>query len=328
MKTRMTQFILLGALALLVIQVVLIAPRQIRDESSAVSPTAAVNEPAPGPSINQSMKGMHMIETREGGKEWELWSERANSLRDKDLSELIAVRAIFFSNSGLTFTVTGQKGTVQVKTKNMRIEGDVVTRSSNGYVFKTSNLEYNSETRELLTDAPVEMLGPEDGVGHSLKLTGTGVKAQMREGTIHVQHDVKAEKTLDNSKKAFIRSNSGLFSGKERMAKFTGDVILDLDSMRITGPEAEFDYDPKKDSVRSVVFSSGAKVSDADKWATSQNLRVDFETNKFVFRGSPRLVQNNDELRGEEIIFLDGGKRVQVLRARAKVDEKRLEKVN
>jgi len=40
------------------------------------------------------------------------------------------------------------------------------------------------------------------------------------------------------------------------------------------------------------------------------------------------VVQNNDELRGEEIVFLDGGKRVQVQRARAKVDEKRLEKTN
>jgi lipopolysaccharide export system protein LptA len=104
------------------------------------------------------------------------------------------------------------------------------------------------------------------------------------------------------------------------------DVVLDMDSMRITGPEAKFEYDPKSDAVKSVYVSGGARVSDTDKWATAQNLSVDFQSNKFVFRGNPRVVQNNDELRGEEIVFLDGGKRVQVQRARANVDEKRMEK--
>jgi lipopolysaccharide export system protein LptA len=75
-----------------------------------------------------------------------------------------------------------------------------------------------------------------------------------------------------------------------------------------------------------VEFTGGARVSDSEKWATAQNLNVDFDSNRFIFRGNPRVVQNNDELRGEEIIFLDGGKQVQVRSARAKVDEKRLQK--
>jgi lipopolysaccharide export system protein LptA len=76
------------------------------------------------------------------------------------------------------------------------------------------------------------------------------------------------------------------------------------------------------------MFSGGARVSDADKWATAQNVMVDFEKDRFIFRGHPRVVQNNDDLRGEEIVFLDGGKRVRVKGARARVDEKKLEKVN
>ena len=98
--------------------------------------------------------------------------------------------------------------------------------------------------------------------------------------------------------------------------------------MRITGPEASFAYDSKRDLIKTVNFTGGARVSDADKWATAQNVRVDFETNRYVFRGNPRVMQNNDELRGEEIVFLDGGKRVQVKSARAKVDENRLEQKN
>ena len=94
--------------------------------------------------------------------------------------------------------------------------------------------------------------------------------------------------------------------------------------MRITGPEARFNYDPKTDVVKSVYVSGGTRVSDSEKWATSENVNVDFEQNKFVFRGDPRVVQNNDELRGDEIVFLDGGKQVDVRHARAKVDEKHI----
>jgi lipopolysaccharide export system protein LptA len=207
----------------------------------------------------------------------------------------------------------------------MRVEGNVVTRSSNGYTFRTEVMTYDSHSRLLTSTEPVEMNGPADAKGQSLKLTGVGMKADMNKSTMDVLSDVKAEKGLDDGRKVFIRSHRANFSGTGRTADFAGDVVLDMDTMRITGPAARFNYDSKRDLVKSVMFSGGARVSDSEKWATAQTVNVDFDENKFVFRGSPRVVQNNDELRGEEIVFLDGGKQVQVRRARAKVDEKRLE---
>lgn len=334
MRNRFVQIALSLALLLILIQVVLIAPSQIRDstagEASRAAPIPApeVNKGAGNGGVDQSLKDMHMIETHEGQKEWELWANQAASSKGNEVLELDAVRAVFFSDNGVTFNVTGKKGNVQVKSKNMRVEGDVVIRSSNGYTFKTPVMDYDSKIRRINADSRVEMIGPKDAQGHALKLTGSGMEAFLDKGSMEVKRDVRAEKALDNGRKALIKSHRSLFSAKDRTAKFTGDVVLDMDSMRITGPEAQFIYDSKKDIVKSVQFSGGARVSDQDKWATAQNVRVDFDTNRFVFRGNPRVVQNNDELRGEEIVFLDGGKRVQVQRARAKVDEKRLEKPN
>jgi LPS export ABC transporter protein LptC len=276
--------------------------------------------------VDQSINGMHMIETHEAAKEWELWSDRAVSLKAQEKLELEKVKAKFFSDSGVTFDVIGKKGIVETKAKNLKVEGDVVITSSNGYTFKTPAMNYDSAKRRIVTDQPVEMIGPKDANNNALKLTGVGMQASLVNSTMEVLRDVKAQKALEGDRKAVIRSHRSFFSGKDRTAKFLGDVILDMDNMRITGPEAQFLYDSKKDIVKNVIFTGGAKVSDADKWATAQNLNVDFEANRFVFRGNPRVVQNNDELRGEEIVFLDGGKRVQVSRARAKVDEKRLEK--
>ncbi len=269
-----------------------------------------------------------MIETQEGKKEWELWSGTATSIKDKEIIELDQVKALFFTDSGVTFTVTGERGTVQTKSKDLNVEGDVVVKSSNGYTFKTAEVSYASLSRLISTEERVEMVGPRDIKGHSLRLTGQAMQARLEEGTMEVMREVRAEKAIDDGRRALIRSQRAGFSANDRMAKFMGDVVLDLDSMRITGPEAQFQYDSKRDFVKSVMFTGGARVSDADKWATAQNVRVDFDSNKFVFRGNPRVMQNNDELRGEEIVFLDGGKRVQVQKARAKVDEKRLENMN
>jgi len=312
---------------LLVIQVVLVAPSQIRDaeQRAALLPAPRVET---GSEVDQSMNGMHMIETQEGRKEWELWSDKATSLKAKELLQLEMVKAVFFSDSGVTFTVTGKSGTVQVKTKNLRVEGDVVTKSSNGYVFRTQSMDYESATRLMKAVNPVDMTGPKDEAGNALQLTGIGMEANLADNNMDILREVRSTKNLDNGKKALIKSRRARFSALDRTAKFMGDVVLDMENMRITGPEAKFEYDKTSDQLKSVVFSGGARVSDADKWATAENVRVDFEKNRFIFRGAPRVVQNNDELRGEEIVFLDGGKRVQVQGARAKVDEKRVEKMN
>lgn len=335
MHNRFVQIALSMALLGLLIQIVLVAPSQIRDHATkaALLPTPEASKPEAAPTgkeaskdVDQSIKGMHMIETQEGRKEWELWADKANSIKAQEILELEHVKTVFFSNSGVTFTVTGNKGIVQVKTKDLRIEGDVVTRSSNGYVFRTESMEYASKVRLLTATNRVEMFGPRDSEGHTLHLTGIGMKASVEGSSIEILSDVRAEKTLDpGNRKALIKSHRAQFSGKDKTARFMGDVILDLDSMRITGPEAVFAYDGKRDVVKTVEFKGGARVSDAEKWATAQNVSVDFDANKFVFRGNPRVVQNNDELRGEEIVFLDGGKQVQVRRGRATVDDKRLQ---
>ncbi|MGZ3721342.1 MAG: LPS export ABC transporter periplasmic protein LptC [Bdellovibrionales bacterium] len=334
MQNRLVQIALSLALLGLLIQIVLIAPSQIRDAETkaAVLPTPDLTgandskELAKDSNVDQSLKGMHMIETQEGRKEWELWSDKATSLKSQELLQLETVKAIFFSDSGVTFTVTGKQGLVQTKSKNLRVEGDVVTRSSNGYTFRSEVMEYASAGRSLSAPGHVEMFGPRDSEGHSLHLTGVGMKASLELSNMEILSEVKAEKGLDKGRKALITSHRSIFSGKDKTAKFLDDVVLDLDNMRITGPEARFDYDAKSDMVKSVYVSGGTRVSDADKWATAQNVNIDFKSNKFIFRGSPRVVQNNDELRGEEIVFLDNGKQVLVQKARAKVDERRLEK--
>jgi hypothetical protein len=87
-------------------------------------------------------------------------------------------------------------------------------------------------------------------------------------------------------------------------------------------------YRPDGQTVESVTVEGGVKVTDVDKWATSQKVSVHFDNDKFVFNGMPRVVQSGDELIGDEIVFLKGGREVQVSRARAKIESSTTQKAS
>jgi LPS export ABC transporter protein LptC len=151
MKNRLVQAALSLALLGLLIQIVLVAPGQIRDAETkaALLPSPDMSTPSVPVhgqnAVDQTISGFHMIETQDGRKEWEVESEKASSIKAKNLWQLENVKTVFFSESGVTFTVTGKIGIVHAKSKDLRVEGDVVTRSSNGYVFRSESFDYISK---------------------------------------------------------------------------------------------------------------------------------------------------------------------------------------
>ncbi len=323
----MTRFAgpLLGLLVfLLVMQVVALAPQSVNERRKLDDLARPMAQAA---NVEQVMRGVHLVRTSEDTREWELWADEAVAFKDRDIWELKQVKVVLFAEDGVEFTVTGKMGQIETQTKNLRIMDDVLTRSSNGYRFKTENVAYRSDLRKLESSGRVEMMGPKDPQGHRIILKGDGLNADLISSIMTIERDVRAERRLPRDRTLVIRSEQASFSGKARLAKFINNVVMDLDDMRITGPAAEFEYDPGKEMVKSIAVQGGVKVSDTEKWATSQNLKVYFDEDKYVFRGNPRVVQDNDELRGEEIIFQDGGRNVQVKKARARVDERSLEKV-
>lgn len=319
---------LLGLLLfVLIVQILILSPKSVEEAPSSVHMTA-VDSQLKMDDVDQLMQGVHLIESRGTEKEWELWADEARSLKDKNIWALTTVKAVFFGEDGVFFTVTGETGEVEIGSKNMEVMGNVVTRSSNGYVFRTEKVIYNSEKRFLHSPTPVDMRGPRDAHGEYLTLVGDKMDADLNLSLMEVTGSVRADKTFSGPRKVIIRSERSQFSGKSRVARFEGNVVIDVDTMRLTGPVAEFDYDSSSDVVKSLMVHGGARVSDVDKWATSQNVEVLFEDNKYIFRGNPRVVQEGDDLRGEEIVFYNGGERVVVEGARSRVDERRMERLD
>jgi LPS export ABC transporter protein LptC len=316
---------------ILVIEIVIVAPKElgtsVADDLAAAkraSEASRLSKASDKSQSGQVMKDVHLVEAAGEGKEWELWADRA--LRPKEFEQwtIEKVKVHFFADNGVMYTVTGERGRVVPEKKDIRIDGNVVTRSSNGYVFKTESLDYNSKARKLVSPTAVEMLGPKDKNGGELHLNGGALAADFGTNQISITKNVRAKRKVsvgkDQQRTAHIQAQRAEFSGKTNEANFYGDVVIDVETMQLSGPQAKFAYDPRTQMLDSMKIAGGAKVTDTDKFATSGTVDLYFKEDRVVFSGSPRVVQNGDELVGDEIVLMDGGKKVQVSNAKAQLE--------
>lgn len=321
---------------ILVIEIVIVAPKElgtsVADDLAAVKrakqgATAAKTDKG---STGQVMKDVHLVEAADEGKEWELWADRAIRPKDNEQWTIEKVKVHFFADNGVLYTVTGERGQVVPEKKDIRISGNVVTRSSNGYIFKTETVDYESATRKLVSPTAVDMLGPKDQTGGEIHLTGGALEANFGSNLISITKNVRARRRIsvgkDQQRTANIQAQRAQFSGRTNEANFYGDVVIEVETMRLAGPQAKFAYDPRTQMLDSMQVMGGVQLTDTDKSATSSIVDLFFKEDKVVFSGSPRVVQNGDELVGDEIVLMDGGKKVQVSNAKAQLDPERSEK--
>jgi LPS export ABC transporter protein LptC/lipopolysaccharide transport protein LptA len=304
-------------LSVVFFEVFFLAPRDITNKKSPLSESEKDGKKEKK-NASQVISKIELVESNEKGKEWELKADEASLFEVDQLWQLRTVGIQLYGEAGATYHVTGDTGTVAIDTKDILIEGNVKIVSSSGYQFSTASARYVSETRELLAPNEVVMEGPPEEKDRRLNLTGMGLLAKMDDNNIYVLRDVRATKGIESNETVSIQSGSAEFSGKNHTARFIRDVIVDMGGTRITGPQAEFYYDNKSSEVKSMSVLGGIKISDIDKWAAADRIDMYFEEKKFVLSGSPRVIQNNDELVGEEIIFHNGGEDIEVKGAKAR----------
>lgn len=307
----------------MVIELIIVAPKEIGTSSEPTNQSPKLGDAAPANGSGQIMKDVYSVEAKPEGKEWELWADKAIRPKENQEWTIEKVRVKFYASNGVTYTVNGSKGRVVPNEKGIRdikISGKVITRASNGYVFKSEEVIYESQNKRLTSPAHVEMISPPDKEGGEMTLTGVDLFADFVTNEIKINKNVHAKKRVKNNKLVQIQSERAVFSGLSKIAQFYGSVILSLDSMTVTGPEAKFAYDSKMDALESVLVGGGIKVRDTDKFATSNSVNVSFKNDQIVFKGAPRVVQNGDEMTGDEIVISENGRKVQVSNAKALID--------
>jgi LPS export ABC transporter protein LptC len=335
---KFKNLIFVALLVLLFVEVLIVFPNKLEhDDDKAVQARVELQEQkrkeleaagknanldSSGGTADQKMEGVHLVESQQGNRDWELFSKAAEGSQGSGSWKLQQVRVLFYNKEKVEFTATGDEGMIDAKSKDLTIRGNVTTRSENGYSFKTPSIHYYSSKRQIESPEDVIMEGPRDKTGAGLLLKGRRMVVNVDQSKMLIQEKVTAVKPMQEGKKFDVVADGAEFSGKNNTARFLGNVRMSYDNMRLEGPEASFLYNTGANLLSSVAISGGVKVSDADKFATSDSVNLDLLANKYIFKGRPKVIQNNDEISGEEIIFLEGGKKVKVEKVRAKMENK------
>jgi len=129
-----------------------LTPPTVPGVSGATPPSSAAEPP------NITLGQIHMVETRGGSRLWELRADRAEVHEREGYAVLFRVtrpvEVTLYSNQG-QLVCTANRATVDLKTKDVRLEGEVFARSDQGTELRTEALRWLAASRRLQTDQPV-----------------------------------------------------------------------------------------------------------------------------------------------------------------------------
>ncbi len=262
--------------------------------------------------VEQVIRGSHLIEAKGEKKLWELDADIARKKMNSEDLTLDTVKVKFYGEDNVYYNATGEKGFVGDNQKKLEISGDTVTTSSNGYVLNTEVIYYRTDFRTIEGPQEVNLVGPPDekGDGGPLHMRADHFDADLNTNIIILKDNVRGRKKMSGGRKMKIRSVEALFSGASNFVLFKKDVVIDVDTMTITGPRAKFIY--KNGNLYSMFIDGGVKVKDIGRWGLAGEAEVFFQEDKFIFRDSPKVVEGENQLVGDEIIAYDGGDRIVV----------------
>lgn len=314
---RLNKYSLLFAVVVIFIflEILFISPKILEKPSDDVVPIdtqQAVLPTKKKDAIEQKALGVHLVENNENKKGYELFASEASGSSEAQWV-LKKVKAQFFSDNNANFAVMGDVGEIDGMTKDMNIRGNVITSSTNGYQFKTDSLKYVSKEKIMKSDDSVYMQGPPDKKGAGFKLTGTGLLVDLKTNKMKILSHVEADKMID-LKKFNLSCDSAEFSNTTEEALFSGQVKMILGTSHLSAPQARFFYSKVQKSLEKIVLTNGVRLADVDKVATCKELEIDLLEDKMVLRGQPKVQQGEDEIHGDEIVFLENGKKVKINR--------------
>lgn len=295
------------------LEIIIMSPSLLEkssDDSSELEQTIQMMSDKKKNEVEQKMQGVHLVENSDNQKGWELFANTATGTADSQWV-LQNVKVQFYSENESNFLVTGDVGEIDGTTKDMIIRGNVTTVSSNGYTFRTDTLRYLAKQKLMTSIDKVIMTGPDDKSGKGFRLTGEKLLVDVAKNKMSILDKILATKVI-NEKDFKLTSVRADFSNKSQEAVFSGDVKMNLGLFNVKAPVATFSYSNSTKSLVKILLQNGVTFDELDRHGVCKELEMDLVENKMTMRGQPKVQQGEDEIRGQEIVFLDGGKKVKI----------------
>lgn len=291
------------------------SPKDIGRQDSSYQQEIAVAKPRPPAQVMKEVLLTEFQSDDEGQKEWVLDAQSALSDSFEQSWQVLNSRVSFFKNNSEVVRIHAKRGWINTESRNLNLEQDVLGEAQNGYVFKTSELSYNSLEEKFTSDTEVYFESP----GRNTQIRGSAMVGLIAPGTMQIAGPIKCEQQIEGYKRAVIQSDSAVMSLHERNMNFNDNLFIQMDDINITGQSAEFIYAKGKADLEMLRIKGKVFVSSGnDRSASADRLEIRLKEDLFLFQGSPRFVSGENVLVGNEIVLYDKGRRVQVLKGQVK----------
>lgn len=137
--------------------------------------------------IEVSLRKIHLTETRDGMKKWDLVADKADYDKNGEVTHLSGVRLVVASgNATGDITLTAPLAHYHNVSKDIRMDGNVVAKSASGMEFTADNATYIAARSLIMTPGRVSF---SDG---KLKLDGVGMEFTPKTKNIRILNQVTA----------------------------------------------------------------------------------------------------------------------------------------
>lgn len=139
-----------------------------------------------GSDADLTIDQMHVVQNKQGEKNWEMWAKTAKVYRKKNLTELETIHIQYYPKNGKPLDITADNGEMETDSRNILLRGNVLIKTSAGYTLHTDSLRFRPKDKRIDTDDKILL----EGV--SFNLTGVGLHGQTDIGLFALNHKVKA----------------------------------------------------------------------------------------------------------------------------------------
>ena len=140
--------------------------------------------------VDLQAKNVRYTQVGSSGMKWEITADSAQYQKKEDLALFEKVKAKVFMKDGRTFVMTGDKGVLNTRSRDMDIEGNVVVVSDSGDHFRTDRLSYRDAVKRIETDRPVVM------ENKNARISGVGMVLNLKDEKIAILSGVRAKSLI------------------------------------------------------------------------------------------------------------------------------------
>ena len=162
--------------------------------ATGAPPPSSVRQRGSAP--DTKISGFHLVETKGGTKLWEIWGDLAEVFEKEGIARVTKisnqVTVTLYSDHG-KLTSRSDEATLNMQTKDVRLEGNVSATTELGSSLQTESLAWSAEDRRLFTRSPVTL------TKGGLVRRGVGMEAETSLERVRLLSRVQSRIISDNA---------------------------------------------------------------------------------------------------------------------------------